>query len=97
MSWSGSVLAQFDEAEDAINAVAVSPDSDAPDQVAQVAAAKVAAVSLIKSGAVVVGSDQDVSIYISGHANPGHLPTAGYANDSLQVSITQVTRSTADA
>lgn len=29
-----------------------------------------------------------VNVTISGHANPGHVPVKGYANDFLQVTIT---------
>lgn len=92
MSWSGSTTTRYDTAEQAINDLAVNPDSDAPDQAEQVQAAKDAAVALVKSGAVVNDSGQDVTVTISGHANAGHKPAAGYANDALTVSVVQVTR-----
>lgn len=97
MSWSGTVTAQFSEAETAIGSVAVSPDSTAPEQIEQVAAAKDAAVALLKSQVVVNDAGQDVTISISGHSNPGHKPAAGYANDAITVSLYQVTRQTSDA
>jgi hypothetical protein len=49
-------------------------------------------VALIKSGQVVNDPEQDVTITIGGHSNPGHKPTAGYANDMVSVYISQVTR-----
>lgn len=97
MSWSGYATAQYPDAEDAIANLAVSPDSTAPEQVEQVNAAKAAATELVKSGVVVNDPSQDVTISISGHANPGHKVTPGYGNDLVTVSISQVARTSADA
>lgn len=47
-------------------------------------AAKAAALALAASG--VVGRGR-VTGSLSGHANPGHVPTEGYANDCVTVSL----------
>jgi nicotinamide mononucleotide (NMN) deamidase PncC len=97
MSWSGSASARYDEAEAAIGALAVSPDSDAPEQVAQVDAAKAAAVEIVKSGVVVNDASQDVAISISGHATPDSKPVQGSGLPIIAVSVYQVQRTAADA
>lgn len=51
----------------------------------QFEAALSAAKSIVDSGAV--GSAKYVNL--SGHANPGHTPRDGYANDILTISISQ--------
>lgn len=54
----------------------------------QVEAARQAARNIIESG--VVGDDTtNISVSFSGHANPGHAPQPGWANDFVQVTITQ--------
>lgn len=54
----------------------------------QLRAAKVAAKDLIQTQTL--GSeDKTYSVTLSGHANPGHEPASGMANDSVYVSITQ--------
>lgn len=56
----------------------------------QVAAATAAAKSLVTSGAV--GDDtKRFAVSISGHANPGHVAAAGYANDIAYVNVAQAT------
>ena len=97
MSWSLSVNAQYADAVDAITNAAASPDTDKPEQVEQVQAGKDAAIALIKSLTVVNDAEQDVGVSISGHANPAHKPAAGYGNDCIYVSISQVTRQAGDA
>lgn len=93
MSWSGYGTFRYDNAEQGIADIAVSPDSDNPDQIEQVKAAKEAILALVKSSAVVNDVSQDVAVSLTGHANPGHKPTTGYANDMITVTLSQVTRS----
>ena len=39
----------------------------------------------------VVGRDGDqVNVTVSGHANPGHAPTPGWADETVTITITQV-------
>lgn len=51
---------------------------------AQVSAAIAAAVSMVKAGVVGVGP---VFAVLSGHANPGHAPRAGWANDEIRITL----------
>lgn len=53
----------------------------------QVITAVDAALWTIRSGAVGEGK---FTISISGHANPGHRPTVGYANDMVVITVVQV-------
>jgi hypothetical protein len=57
----------------------------------QIEAAKSAAATLYLSGAVGPVDDPDVHYHVglTGHANPGHVPTAGYDNDTLSVHVFQ--------
>ena len=55
----------------------------------QVSTARDAARGLIESGAVGDPDDKDFSISLSGHSNPGHEPTAGMANDTITISVSQ--------
>lgn len=64
---------------------------------AQIRAARAAAAAVIDSGTV--GQDanvpqgrKDFAISISGHANPGHEPAQGWANDCINISISQKTK-----
>ena len=59
-----------------------------PDCEEQKNVARHAAEEIIASGAV-GGEGKDFTVNISGHANPGHEPAAGWANDCITVSITQ--------
>ncbi len=59
-----------------------------PDCEEQKQAARAAAKALIDSGAA-GGEGKDFRVNIYGHANPGHEPTSGYANDCIGVSVTQ--------
>lgn len=51
-------------------------------------AAKEAAKAL---ATVVVPGGEPASVSISGHANPGHKPAEGWANDFVAVTVTQAT------
>jgi hypothetical protein len=46
-----------------------------------------AAVALVKSGAV---GDGTVQATLTGHANPGHRPAAGWSNDSITIALYSV-------
>lgn len=50
--------------------------------------AKGIANNLIASGVVGKGSKEFI-VTLSGHANPGHEPRAGYANDAITVTVSQ--------
>jgi hypothetical protein len=61
----------------------------------QLAAAKAAAKSLIESGAAgSTGGDGSTGVKfqtrLNGHANPNHVPQANFANDTITVSVSQV-------
>lgn len=57
------------------------------EQAAQVAAAVDAAKAL---AAVVGRSDDRVVVTMSGHANPGHAPRLGWANECITVTVSAV-------
>ena len=59
-----------------------------PEQEDQIAAARKAAEAILDSGAV--GSKTHTfSVTLGGHANPGHEPVSGWANDTVSVSVYQ--------
>ena len=69
----------------------VEPGSEADDQFR-------AATSFLRSLALAVGRPGDhVTIAVSGHANPGHAPASGYAEETVTITVTAVPRSEADA
>lgn len=39
--------------------------------------------------AAIGGREKDYAVSLSGHANPGHAPTSGYANDCITVTVSQ--------
>lgn len=55
-----------------------------PEAVAQIQGAISAAVAAVP----VVAPDQSVTVTINGHANPNHAPDPGWANDFVQISVT---------
>ena len=87
MSFSFSVqatpLAELAQAIDDATPVGLSEAT-----VESVAAAKAAVLGLVDSG--VLGSGE-VYVSVSGHANPEHKPTPGWANDFVSLTITQAT------
>lgn len=56
----------------------------------QVASARAAVRQIIESGAV-GDSAGPFTVNAHGHANAGHVPTAGWSNDFLGVNVTQGT------
>jgi hypothetical protein len=58
-----------------------------PESTAQFVEAREVAMKLLDSGVV---GDSECVVTISGHANPGHEPTNGRANDRLSISIQSV-------
>lgn len=88
MSWSASGTTSVANATAAISDLVENPSSTTPEQVAQVAAAKAAAISIVQSGCI-VNSSGSVAVCILGHANPGHTEQPGYAYDTVTVTITQ--------
>lgn len=97
MSWSGSVDIPKGTTDTAalIDGITIAGNDQAlPERDAQVQIAKEAAKHLI--GAVCpTGTPEDTPeigfrVSMSGHANPGHKPTNGYANDCVNLSISQI-------
>lgn len=92
MSFSLSVTAVHPDIESAVADAAARYDlsgNDAPDETRQVLdgvaklAADAAEVAHIQPG-------DTVAISISGHANPGHAPREGWANNTVTVSVTTI-------
>lgn len=70
---------------------ATEPSSDISEEgEAQLRVAKAAAKDIIESQAV-GGDGKQFNVSLSGHANPGHEPASGMANDFVTVSVGQVT------
>jgi hypothetical protein len=94
MSWSASFpngvrAASLDEDLEPANASASPPmDGWEPHVRDQFEAASDSARALIDSGAV-GDSGKTFNVNLSGHANPGHLPASGWANDMVSVSVSQ--------
>ena len=93
MSWNFSVVASKESVDAALNAAAESQvdnimrsDSGA-EMLSQAEQATYAAVALIESGCL---GDGTFTVNLSGHANPGHQPRDGWANDAVSISIAQV-------
>jgi hypothetical protein len=60
-----------------------------PDHVVeQVQVAQQVAISIADSG--FVGREVELNVTIGGHSNPEHKPQAGYSNDFITVTVTQV-------
>jgi hypothetical protein len=91
MSWSFSFEADADDVlsvgHGAIMRSTFPADQceSAPDAIQR---ALYAAYSLTR--AVLPGGGGRVHVSLGGHANPGHLPTSGWANDAITVSVTQL-------
>lgn len=96
MSWGISTSAQgavaadgvadaIEKAVDAYKATLASADTE-PDPAAleQIDKAKAAALELVASGIVGTGT---FYVSLSGHANPGHKPVKGWANDCVSVNV----------
>lgn len=62
------------------------PTAVIPEAEEQIKAARAAAMGLLDSQAT---GKRDVAITLSGHANEGHEPKAGWSGDSITVSIYQ--------
>lgn len=86
MSWSASYPSKADfEA----NKPQFPGGSEEPQVQDQVAIARSVAKLVVESGAVGNPETKDFSISISGHANPEHEKTPGWANDCISVSVYQ--------
>lgn len=87
MSWNASYNSKAEFAANTPNHE--SPTGTANDPTNdQAAAARAAAQAIIDSGAV-GDESRDFVISISGHVNPEHAPTPGYANDCVTINISQ--------
>lgn len=90
MSWSAATTTTVAEVENAVNNLSPNPPSNAVGETAQFTAAQAAAIALVESGAITNPANQGVYVALNGHSNPGHTATAGYAPDSITVSVSQV-------
>jgi hypothetical protein len=52
----------------------------------------VAAFDLINSGVFGDPDNNSFRVTFSGHGNPGHVPLAGWSNDSISISIYQLNK-----
>lgn len=90
MSWSASVpstpAADFPAAIYA--AVPGGTPPFLPEVIEQLDAAKAAAEAIFESGAV-GDSTHSYAVSMSGHANTGHGPAPGWANDQVSITISQ--------
>jgi hypothetical protein len=89
MSWSGS--GQASEHGITVTSLTLSPPyENADEQVReQMEIAADAATKLIRSGAIGGPEGKTFNVSVSGHANPGHEPAGGWANDMVTVSVAQ--------
>lgn len=83
MSWSTYTVGLAADIDARLDALQVLP-AGAPERDQQIAVAKAAAKTILASGAV---GDVAFTVSIAGHSNPGHQPTAGYANEMIVVNI----------
>jgi hypothetical protein len=92
MSWSCSVpRVKIADAEAAIMAADVSaPDFGREESVAAAEYAKTLANSLVHSGQLGSDPDTEVGVYMSGHANPGHVKPESWASDTITITVTQL-------
>lgn len=86
MSWSKSYTGRkaFDKDEGSGGGL----ESD--EAKAQLVVARKAAKLVLNTGKVGKGRGKDFSVSLSGHANPGHEPKEGWANDTISVVVTQI-------
>ena len=93
MSWSthARVATKAQAREHIERDTELAPNYHAPQEsLEQLQAAKVAAISLIESGAVGEGP---FSVNLSGHANPAHGDVQGYATDLIYVQVMRIAAS----
>ena len=84
LSFGDSDTASFEmHAHDAFNAEVAKPPAD------QFEVATRAAQAIIDSGAAGDGLARLFVVTMSGHANPGHEQRAGWANDTVTVTVRQ--------
>ena len=76
---------QFGTPEERVTATAAAAE--------QINAAIEAALDLVRSGTVIPnGQDGTVNVNLSGHANPSHLASGGWAADQVMVSVSSNVR-----
>lgn len=86
MSYSVYTIAPAATVNDAIDTLAIAVEH-LPEADEQLTAGKASAKAIIASGAL--GKTDYWQVSISGHANPDHAVTTGYANDCIAVNIVQ--------
>src|SRR5260221_14601835 len=94
MSWTVSIPAgprnDFADRVDALQLPANGDEAPSQEAINQLDAAREALKAIADSGAV-GNTLKHLGGYASGHANPGHEPLAGWSNDTISVSVTQIT------
>ena len=91
MSWSSTPIEPSDGAHigEAIDAATIHGTGlDTPEHREQLAAVKASAKALIASGALGDAGDGRIfTVSMGGHANAGHQPRPGWANDAVYVNV----------
>ncbi len=88
MSWSVRATVNGKTALSDIEALRNEALSQNPECDDQVTAARDAVCAIIASSTV-GGEDRQYHVTMAGHANPDHMPRAGWANDTINVSVSQ--------
>lgn len=89
MSWSARLRVRAGETEPRDGDVTLSNVDEVPGHLEQYREAVASAFGILLSG-VVGGKDKDYMLNLSGHANEGHEPASGWANDAITISIYQM-------
>lgn len=88
MSWWISYSSKDDFAND-VRATGSVADADVTDEAKeQIKAARDAAEAIIDGGSA-GASGKDFTVSLNGHANTGHDPAPGWANDCVGINVTQ--------
>lgn len=86
MSWSASVT---NISIDEIDSIVSFPAELSEEAKEQFEAAKEHAKALAESGVVGDVENHRFNVNLAGHANPGHEPAEGWANDGIAVNVAQ--------
>lgn len=89
MSWHVDATFDGDSARRELDALRESVISQNPEAGDQFNAARSAALAIILSSSVGWASKCRFHVVMSGHANPDHTPRDGWANDMVNVSVSQ--------
>lgn len=89
MSWSANFVVRAGEPEPREDDLVLSNVNEVPEHLEQFREALASAFGILLSG-VMGGKDKNYQVNISGHGNPNHEPTPGWANDAITISIYQL-------